>query len=149
MSALLGTSCGSSRKVSEVSSFRVQDSRDSVRVEQVMVAVHDTIMETTTIVVRENELGDTIRMMTVTDRTRSRGRDNIATYRTKVEVRTDTVYVERRDSIKIRSRPSIRGGQGGGTALHRTLKWIFWIIVAIGALIIIIKVTSFINPFKV
>ena len=33
------------------------ETKDSVRVEQVMVAVHDAIMETTTITIRENEYG--------------------------------------------------------------------------------------------
>lgn len=40
--------------------------RDSVRTEQVMVAVSDSITETTTITIRENEQGDTIRMSKVT-----------------------------------------------------------------------------------
>lgn len=141
MVALCVSSCSVSRQVTRESRDRVAtyETRDSVR-EQVMVAVHDTIMEVTTITVRENEKGDTIRMATVTDRTRSRGRDNIATYRTKVEVRTDTVYVEKRDSIEIRSRPSIGGGQGGETALHSTLKWIFWIIIGVIVLIIVVRV---------
>ena len=34
--------------------------KDSVSVEQVMVAVCDSITETTTITIRENEQGDTI-----------------------------------------------------------------------------------------
>ena len=109
---------------------------DSVK-EQVMVAVHDTIMEVTTIIIRENENGDTLRVSTVTDRVRGRSRDAIATQRTKTEVRVDTVYIEKRDSIEIRSRPSVGGGQSGGTALHRTLRLILWIIVAVIALIIV------------
>lgn len=109
---------------------------DSVR-EQVMVAVHDTVMEVTTITVREAANGDTLRVSTVTDRVRGRSRDAIATQRTKTEVRVDTVYIEKRDSIEIRSRPSVSGGQIGGTALHRTLRLILWIIVAVIALIIV------------
>ena len=58
------------------------ETKDSVRVEQVMVAVHDTIMETTTIIVRESELGDTLRMTTVTDRVRVRERDAVALQQT-------------------------------------------------------------------
>jgi len=52
--------------------------------------------EVTALTVRENERGDTIRMTTVTDRTRNR--DAIAMLRTKVEARVDTVYIEKRDS---------------------------------------------------
>ena len=49
--------------------------------------------EVTAITVCENERGDTIRMTTVTDRTRNR--DAIAMQRTKVEARVDTVYIEK------------------------------------------------------
>lgn len=141
MSALLGTSCGSSRKVSEVSSFRVQDSRDSVRVEQVMVAVHDTIMETTTITVRENENGDTIKVVQVTDRGRGRSRDAIAVQKTKKEVRVDTVYVATRDSVEVRNN-GVTGNQSGKTALHTTLRLVLWIIVAVIALIIVVRIRN-------
>lgn len=102
-----------------------------------MVAVHDTIRETTTITIRENERGDTLRVSTVTDRERGRSRYDIATSRTKTEIRVDTVFIEKRDTIEIRSRPE---GQSGKTTLNTTLKWVFWIIVAIGGLIIIVWV---------
>ena len=114
---------------------------DSVK-EQVMVAVHDTIMEVTTIIIRENENGDTLRVSTVTDRVRGRSRDAIAVQKTKTEVRVDTVYIEKRDSIEIRSRPSVGGGQSGGTALHTTLKWVFWIILALIGLGVVLKIRT-------
>ena len=114
---------------------------DSVK-ENVMVAVHDTIMETTTIVVRENEQGDTLRMTTVTDRLRARDRDAIAVQKTKTEIVRDTVIIEKRDSVEIRSRPSVGGGQSGGTALHTTLRLVLWIIVAVIALIIVIRIRT-------
>lgn len=120
-------------------STKVQDSRDSVRVEQVMVAVHDTIVETTTITIRENELGDTLRVSTVTDRLRARDRDAIAVQKTKTEVRVDTIYIEKRDSIEIRSRPEGSQSQKGQTFL-RGLKWIFWIVIALMGFVIVIKV---------
>lgn len=101
---------------------------DSVR-EQVMVAVHDTVMEVTTITVREAANGDTLRVSTVTDRVRGRSRDAIATQRTKTEVRVDTVYIEKRDSIEIRSRPS--GPLKKGSNLVAILKWLFAIVVAL------------------
>lgn len=121
-------------------SSKVQNSRDSVRVEQVMVAVHDTIVETTTITVDRNEIGDTLRLTTVTDRLRARDRDAIEVQKTKTEVVRDTVYVERRDSVEIRSRPSVGGGQIGKTALNTTLRWVFWIIIALTGFVIVIKV---------
>ena len=68
-----------------------------------MVAVHDTIRETTTITIRENERGDTLRVSTVTDRERGRSRYDIATSRTKTEIRVDTVFIEKRDTIIVKS----------------------------------------------
>lgn len=107
-----------------------------------MVAVHDTIMEVTTITVDRNEIGDTLRVSTVTDRLRGRSRDAIAVQKTKTELRVDTIYIEKRDSIEIRSRPSVGGGQSGGTALHKTLRWIFWIIIGLIALVITIRIVK-------
>lgn len=101
---------------------------DSVK-EQVMVAVHDTVMEVTTITVREAANGDTLRVSTVTDRVRGRSRDAIAVQRTKTDVRVDTVYIEKRDSIEIRSRPS--GPLKKGSNLVAILKWLFAIVVAL------------------
>ena len=112
--------------------------RDSLRVEQVMVAVHDTIVETTTIIVRENEQGDTLRLSKVTDRDRSRSMYDVRSKKEEVRVMRDTVYVERRDSVDVRNYGATES-QSGGTALHRTLKWAFWIIVAVGGLILIVK----------
>ena len=139
--ALIASACSSQRSVVKESSDRVAtyEQTDSVK-EEVMVAVHDTIMEVTTITIRENELGDTLRVSTVTDRLRSRGRDAIAVQRTKTEVKVDTVYVERRDSVEIRSRPSAGGGQSGGTALHTTLRLIIWIIIGLIGLVIVVKI---------
>jgi len=110
---------------------------DSVK-EEVMVAVHDTIMEVTTITVDRNEIGDTLRMTTVTDRLRIKDRDAIAVQKTKTEVRVDTIYIEKRDSIEIRSRPE--GGQSQkGQTFSRGLKWVFWIIIALTGFVIVIK----------
>ena len=117
------------------------EQRDSVRVEQVMVAVHDTIMETATIVVRENEQGDTLRMTTVTDRLRYRDRDAIAVQRTKTEVKVDTVYVEKRDSVLVSNTNSTKGTRDSwGNQLARVLKWIFWIIIGLIVLMIVVRI---------
>ena len=135
------TACGSSREVARssdrvatYSTERAEKEKDSV-----VVAEHDTIMEVTTIHVRTNEAGDTVFRSVVTDRLRGRSRDEIATQRTKQEVRVDTVYIEKRDSIEIRSRPSVGGGQSGGTALNKTLRLVLWIIVAVIILIIVVR----------
>ena len=139
LSALCVTACGSSREVAR-SSDRVatyETERAEKEVDSVVVIEHDTIMEVTTIHVRTNEAGDTLFQSVVTDRERGRSRDAIAVQKTKVEIRVDTVYIEKRDSIEIRSRPD---GQSGGTALHKTLRWIFWIIIGLIALVITIRI---------
>lgn len=140
--ALTASACSVSRSASVKAEVRglTAEVRDSLLVEQVMVAVHDTIVETTTIVVRENEQGDTVRMSVVTDRERVRSMYDVRSKKEEVRVVRDTVYVERTDSVRV-ERGQVRGDsyQSGGTALHRTLKWVFWIIVGLSALIIIVK----------
>lgn len=139
-------SCGSSRSVqrSEVSKSTFQEARDSVRVEQVMVAVHDTIMETVTIVVRENEQGDTLRLEKTTERDRFRDRAQVKEKEERVVVKTDTVFIEKRDSVDVKNHsPTSGAGSSGGFVA--SLRWIFWIIVAIGGLIIVIKVSRIIR----
>lgn len=112
--------------------------RDSSRVEQVMAAVCDSITETTTITIRENEQGDTIKVVQVTDRERVRNRDAIAVQKTKTEVRIDTVYVAVRDSVAVTTAASAPSATRASPWVS-ALKWIFWIIVGLSALIIIVK----------
>lgn len=143
LAALIVSACCSSRQmaVSRSAELRATEVRsDSVK-EQVVVAERDTIREVTTITVRLNEAGDTVRVAQVTERERlrDRSRHDLATYRT--EVRVDTVYIERRDSVSS-SRVQGAGIQSGGTALHTTLKWIFWIIIALIGLGVVIKIRS-------
>ena len=143
--ALTASACSVSRSASVKAEVRglTAEVRDSLRVEQLMVAVHDTIVETTTIVVRENEQGDTLRMSVVRDRDRVRSMSDVRSKKEEVRVVRDTVYVERRDSVVV-DRGQVRGDsyQSGGTALHRTLKWVFWIVVAVIVLIVVIRVKS-------
>ena len=114
--------------------------RDSSRVEQVMVAVHDTIMETTTITVDRNETGDTVRVSTVTDRERVRSRADVRSKKEEVRVVRDTVYVAVRDSVQV-DRGQVRGDsyQSGGTALHRTLKWILAVAFLLLASVVLVR----------
>lgn len=135
--ALIASACCSQRSVSRENIATYSTERAEKKVDSVVVVERDTIMEVTTITVDRNEIGDTIRMSTVTDRERVRNRDAIAVQRTKTEVRVDTIYIEKRDSIEIRSRPD---GQSGGTALHKTLRLALWIVVAVIALIIVIRI---------
>lgn len=117
---------------------RITEARDSVVIE-----FRDTLMEVTTVTVQLNETGDTVKVSTVTDRTRASDRSQLRDKSEKIIVKTDTVYIERRDSVQV-DRGQLRGDsyQSGETALHRTLRWVFWIIVAVGGLIVLIKVVK-------
>ena len=129
--------------MNSATSSTVQDSRDSVRVEQVMVAVHDTIVETTTIIVRENEQGDTLRLSKVTERDRVRDRAEVREQQERVVVQHDTVFVERRDSVRVSSSTIQDSGSAKRTSpVVSALKWVFWIIIAIGALMVGWKVSK-------
>lgn len=111
---------------------------DSVK-EQVMVAVHDTVMEVTTITVREAANGDTLRVSTVTDRVNARSRDNIANSRMKTEVRVDTVFIEKRDSSFVEN-SKMTSPTSRASPLVVTLKWVFWIIIGMIGLVAVVRI---------
>jgi hypothetical protein len=102
------------------------------------VEVHDTILEVTTITVDRNDKGDTLRQSIVTDRYRGRDASQLRDKSEKIIVKTDTVYVEKRDSVS-----SYRfQGLDSLTPHPSTLtfiKWIFAVICAIIVLIIVVK----------
>ena len=112
--------------------------RDSLRVEQVMVAVHDTLTITKTITIRENEQGDTVRMSVVTDRDRVRDCSQLKDKSEKLIVRVDTVFIERRDSVVVRDAANINHHT---SAISHLLKWMCGIIIAILTLTITITIT--------
>ena len=109
--------------------------------------------EVTTITIDRNDKGDTLKVVQITDLTRARSRDNVVAQRVKTEVRVDTVYVEKLDSASVSTLSLGRlgtglaqggvfqdSGAGRASPFVSALKWICWILVAIGGLIIIIKV---------
>ncbi len=136
--ALIASACSSSKQVlrSEVRGLKAEVRVDSVVV-GMMEAVRDTVVERTTVTIRENEQGDTVCVSTVTDRLRVRDHEAFGKKEMKTEVRVDTVFVERRDSVSIRSPTGDRQ-----SALQEILKWIFWIIVGLIVLAVIIKIKN-------
>ena len=103
------------------------------------MAVHDTIMETTTITIQQNEAGDTLKLVQITDRTRASDRAAMKEKEVRVVVKTDTVFIEKRDSVDVKNHsPTSGAGSSGGFVA--SLRWVFWIIVGIGVLIIIVKI---------
>ena len=139
-------SCSVSRQASErvrVESSELRESRDSLR-EEISQNLNENLTEhevVTWTVVQPH--GDTLKVERVTDRAKfqvssSRIQDS------KVEVRTvrDTVYVERVDTIEVQKLQGTSCSLNPHPSALNYLKWIFWILVAIGALIVIIKVVS-------
>jgi hypothetical protein len=110
--------------------------RDTVR-EEVALVVHDTIREVTTITIRQNEAGDTLKVVQITDRDRLRDRSQVRDKSEKLIVKTDTVYIEKRDSVVVRDAANISHHT---SAISHLLKWIFALICAIVVLIIVIRI---------
>ena len=138
------TGCGVSRTAtntsveSRVAEERITEARDSVVVE-----LRDTLKEVTTVTVDRNDAGDTLRVTTVTDRTRASVRDRVRDVEVKIVEKTDTVYVERRDSsLQVTAYCLQEGDRARASPVVSALKWIFWIIIAIGGLVIIFKVSK-------
>ena len=117
-----------------------------MKVEKVVVEVHDTVMETTTIVVRENEQGDTLRLDKLTERDRIRDRALVNDRSEMVRVVRDTVFIEKRDSVSTTT--NFTNGTNKPSGFIQALKWIFWILICVIVLVIVFKVTKFINLFK-
>jgi len=106
----------------------------------VVVAVHDTIIETKTITITKNEAGDTTFTSIVTERDRLRDRLAVKDKEEKLIVRVDTVYMERRDSVQVSSfKIQDPGSLNPRPSPLNYLKWIFWILCAIIVLIIVIR----------
>jgi len=111
-----------------------------------VVIVLDTLKEVTTITVRENEVGDTLRVTTITDRTRASTRDRYHDVQEKVLVKTDTVYVEKQSE----SASTVVAGSStevlpDGTVRQKgvILKWICFILLALVALIVALRIFVF------
>ena len=139
------TACSTSRKATEVSSSKLQvSSAESVnRVDSVVVELMDTLREITTITIQTNEVGDTVKVTQITDRTRARDRDRSRLKAERLEVKTDTVYIQK-DSVSVEDKKIGLSASTDGSpkkpGFLTYVKWIFALICAITVLIITIKV---------
>lgn len=116
----------SSERVRERTGFsHLTNERDSV-------VEHDTLVEVTTVTIRENERGETVRVSTVTDR--ERVRDRALSRDSRVKIKVDTVYIERRDSTVVLNTERRAMTSSWGI----TLKWIFVIGIALIGLMYLI-----------
>ena len=141
--------CASSRqaKSSEVR-WKTEEVRSDTLRENVVVTVLDTVKEVTTITVVLRQAqeptvpDDTVRITTVTDRTRASDRSQLRVKSEKLKVERDTVYVEKQSET---SSTVVAGSSTeitpDGTIRPKgvILKWIFWILCAIIVLIIVIR----------
>jgi len=125
----------------------MSDVRSDTLREQVTVVILDTVKEVTTITVRESETGDTLRMTTVTDRTRASTKDRYHDVKEKVLVRTDTVYIEKQSDkqVAITADPNVEIDREGNVTrrvnrISQTLKWVFFAALAIAVLLIVFRV---------
>ena len=118
---------------------------DSLR-EQMVVAIHDTIREVTTITVDRNEAGDTLKVAQVTERDNIRNRSAVKDKHERIVVKTDTVFVAVRDSSNVQTTNCTNNtNETKGSGLRATLKWVFWILVCVIVLVLIFKLTRLFN----
>lgn len=103
--------------------------------DSVLVTERDTVREVITITVRENEAGDTLFRSVVTDRERLRDRSRADRATHRIEVRVDTVFVERRDSVLVKNT-----NQARASPLVMVLRWGCAIIIALIGLILVLGI---------
>ena len=143
LSVLCVTGCSSTRSVTAHESVKATTNFTNYTnsTDSVLVAEKDSVTITKTITITKNEQGDTIRMSTATDRGRVRNRDAIATQKTTLEVRTDTVFVQKTDSVFVeRSLDCARDDSGGRTSpFTRAVKWLVALVVVLCVLIALVK----------
>jgi len=106
--------------------------------DSVVIECRDTLREVTTITITENENGDTLRVAQVTERDRISNRDRVRENHEKTVVRTDTVFIEKCDSVYANT--NLANPTNKASPFVCSLKWIFWIIVGLIGLVICLKI---------
>ena len=141
LSVLCLAGCASSRRASSSHSEQLKvlsQESEQVRAESSELA-RDTLIEVTTVTVQLNEVGDTVKTSTVTDRTRARAFDRRKDVEVRTEIVRDTVYIEKTDSVFVKN-TNLTNPTNKKPGLLTYVKWIFALICAITVLIITIKV---------
>ena len=134
--ALIVSGCSTNRTAVRTSeALRTTEECRTERRDSLVVEQRDTFREVTTVTVDRKENGDTVRVCIVTERDRVRDRDNRAAVWMKTEVKTDTVVVERRDSVLVKN-----SNQARASPLLMNLKLILWIVVGLIALTMVLKI---------
>ena len=131
--------------------MRVESVESVEKVDSVVVESSDTVRETTTITIvlrqaqEPDEAPDTLKISTVTDRTTVRDRSQLKVKSEKLKVETDTVYVEREAEKSVAvAGPGTEFDEQGNIrhqpSYIRLLKWLFLTLIALTALIIVIRI---------
>ena len=105
-----------------------------------MVAVFDTIRETTTITVLTTTEGDTLRVERITERDDSKLwviSSEVVVKSEALEATSDTLIV--RDSVAVVAAPAVGGDGTAKRNVGTILWWVFAIICALGGLVFMIK----------
>ena len=144
----LTTSCSVSRQATSSSEqLKIESSETVERVDSVIVEQRDTLREVTTITIDRNDKGDTLKVVQITDRERLRSKADVRSQKVDVRVVRDTVYIEKTDSVFVQNTNGFGGLTTGLTnptnkknTFVSSLKWIFWILIGLVALIVTVKV---------
>ena len=144
LGALIVSACSSSRQAVRADSRLMVHGSETVEArDSVVVATRDTLKEVTTIHIQTNEAGDTVKVTTITERDRVRDRTGFKVQDSRVTIKRDTVYVERRDSVMVQgSGFKVNGEKARASPVVQTLKWVFWIIIGLIGLVIVMKIRS-------
>lgn len=120
----------------------VSSRTSEVRVDSVVVgtmeAARDSVVERTMITVDRKENGDTVRVSIVTERDRVRDRAVVKESKEKVAVKTDTVYIEQRDSVLVKN----TNVKGRDSPVVMALRWICAIIIGLIALVVVLRIRT-------
>ena len=135
---LFGSACSTKRSLVHERRVMVHgyEMKDSVFIGS-MEAVRDSVVERTTVTVQLGAVGDTLFRSVVTDRTRASDRSRHNMLKSRSLVKTDTVFVEKKDSVLIKN-----GNQGRGSPLLLNLKWIFFVIIGLVALGVVLRIRT-------
>ena len=116
------------------------ETRDSLR-EETLKSLAEKLTEHE-VITEKVICNDSVKVERRTDRVTVRSR-SARTKAKKEEVRVvkDTVFIEKRDSVSATTHHTT-GTNGRASPVVLTLKWGFWIIIAIGGMIITVTITK-------
>ena len=148
--ALIASACSVSRSASataEVRSKMAEVRHDSLR-EEVSQDLNENLTEHE-VITEAVICNDSIKVERITDRVTVRERlARREAKKEEVRVVRDTVYVAVRDSTEVRNY-GVSESRSRASPVVSVLKWIFRILICVIVLVIVFKLTKFINLFKV